>query len=51
MFTFLARVKNRKVYEPLRLKGPLPEALGIKPAEARSETERKGSDVELVGLD
>src|SRR5215469_14373028 len=42
MFAFLAWVQNRKVYAPLGLKGPPPEALGIKPAEARSETERKG---------
>jgi hypothetical protein len=38
-------------YALLGLKGPPLEALGIKPTEARSETERKGVDVELVGLD
>jgi hypothetical protein len=51
MFAFLAWVHNRKFYALLGLKGPPLEALGIRPAEARLETERKGVDVELVGLD
>jgi hypothetical protein len=51
MFPFLSWKQKRELYARLDLKGPPPEALGITPAEARSETERKGVDVELVGLD
>jgi hypothetical protein len=51
MFAFLAWAQNREFYAILGLKGPPPEALGIKPAEGGSNTERKGVDVELVGLD
>jgi hypothetical protein len=51
VMAFLAWSKLIGAYALLGLKGPPLEALGIKPTEARSETERKGVDVELVGLD
>jgi hypothetical protein len=51
MLAFLAWAQKREFYALLGLKGPPPEALGIKSAEARSDTERKGVDLELVGLD
>jgi hypothetical protein len=51
VFALQAWFQNRKSYALLGLMGPPPEALGIKPAETRSDTERRGVDVELVGLD
>jgi hypothetical protein len=51
MLAFLAWAQRRDFYALLGLKGPPLEALGIKPANTRSDAERKGVHVELVGLD
>ncbi len=51
MLAFLAWGNNREFYALLGLKGPPLEALGIKPANASSNTERPGVHVEFVGLD
>jgi hypothetical protein len=51
MLAFLAWASNRAFYARLGLKGPPLEALGIKPPNATSNTERRGVHVEFVGLD
>ena len=51
MLAFLAWASNREFFALLGLKGPPFEALGIKPANARSDAERQGVKVEFVGLD
>ena len=51
MLAFLAWANNRELYARLGLKGPPLEALGIEPANAASNTERRGVHVEFVGLD
>jgi hypothetical protein len=51
MLAFLAWAQKREFYARLGLKGPPLEALGIKPANAGSNTERRGVHVEFVGID
>jgi hypothetical protein len=51
MLAFLAWAQKRELYARLGLKGPPLEAPGIKPADASSNTERRGVHVEFVGLD
>jgi hypothetical protein len=51
MLAFLVWGQARGFYALLGLKGPPLEALGIKPTNARSDTERQGVNVKLVGLD
>jgi hypothetical protein len=51
MLALLAWANNREFYALLGLKGPPLEALGIKPANAGSNTERPGVHVEFVGID
>jgi hypothetical protein len=51
MLAFMAWAQKRELYALLGLKGPPLEALGIEPANTRSDAERKGVHVELVGLD
>jgi hypothetical protein len=51
MLAVLAWAQNPQLYMLLGLKGPPLEALGIKPAKTRSNTERQGVNVEFVGLD
>jgi hypothetical protein len=51
MLAFLAWAEKRELYARLGLKGPPLEALGIKPPDASSNTERRGVHVEFVGLD
>ena len=50
MLAILVWGQNREFYALLGLKGPPLEALGIEPANARSQTERRGVQVEFVGL-
>jgi hypothetical protein len=47
----LAWASDREFWAQFGLKGPPLEALGIKPASARSNTERQGVNVKFVGLD
>jgi hypothetical protein len=51
MLAFLAWAQKRELYARLGLRGPPLEALGIKPADASSNTERPGVHVEFVGID
>jgi hypothetical protein len=51
MLAFLAWANNREFYALLGLKGLPLKVLWIKPANAGSNTERRGVQVESVGLD
>jgi hypothetical protein len=51
LLAFLAWADNREFYALLGLNGLPLEALGIKPANASSNTERRGVHVEFIGID
>src|SRR5258708_28912609 len=51
MLAFLAWANNGELYARLGLKGPPLEALGIKAANAVSNTQRRGVHVEFAALD